>query len=124
MDFVSDQLFNGQKLRCLRIVDIHTRVSPAIGVGFRYTACNVVDTLEEAVKRYGKPECIRVDNGPELISKELDLWACANGVELDFSRPGKPTDNAYLDSLNSRFRQECYQHWFLFLEDAREKIES
>lgn len=125
MDFVSDQLFNGQKLRCLTIVDIHTRVSPAIGVGFRYMACQVVDTLELAVKRYGKPGCTRVDNGPDFISKELDLWAYANGVELDFSWPGKPTDNAYIESFNSRFRQECLnQHWFLSLEDAQEKIES
>lgn len=124
MDFVSNQLFNGQKLRCLTIVDIHTRVSPAIGVGFRYTACNVVDTLEVAVKGYGKPKCIRVDNGPEFIFKELDLWAYANGVELDFSRPGKPTDNAYIESFNSRFRHECLnQHWFLSLQDAQEKIE-
>lgn len=125
MDFVADQLFNGQKLRCLTIVDNHTRLCPAIGVGFRYTACNVVNTLEQAVKRYGKPDCIRVDNGPEFISKELDLWAYANNVTLDFSRPGKPTDNAFIESFNSCFRQECLnQHWFLSLDDAQEKIEA
>jgi putative transposase len=125
MDFVSDNLYNGQKLRSLTIVDNHTRISPAIGVGFRYTACNVIETLNQAVKRYGKPECIRVDNGPEFISKELDLWAYARGVQLDFSRPGKPTDNAFIESFNSRFRQECLnQHWFLSLEDAQEKIEA
>jgi putative transposase len=125
MDFVADQLFNGQKLRCLTIVDNHTRLCPAIGVGFRYTACNVVNTLEIAVTQYGKPDCIRVDNGPEFISKELDLWAYANNVTLDFSRPGKPTDNAFIESFNSRFRQECLnQHWFLSLNDAQEKIEA
>ena len=124
MDFVSDQLFNGQRLRSLTIVDNHTRICPAIGVGVRYTACNVIETLELAVKRYGMPQCIRVDNGPEFISKELDLWAYANAVTLDFSRPGKPTDNAFIESFNSRFRQECLnQHWFLSIEDAREKIE-
>lgn len=122
---MADQLFNGQKLRCLTIVDNHTRICPAIGVRFRYTACNVVATLEEAVRKYGKPACIRVDNGPEFISKELDLWAYANQVTLDFSRPGKPTDNAFIESFNSRFRQECLnQHWFLSLEDACEKIKS
>lgn len=125
MDFVADNLYNGQKLRCLTIVDNHTRISPAIGVGFRYTACNVIETLNLAVKRYGRPECIRVDNGPEFISKELDLWAYARGVQLDFSRPGKPTDNAFIESFNSRFRQECLnQHWFLSLEDAQVKIKA
>lgn len=123
MDFVADQLYNGQKLRCLTIVDNHTRICPAIGVGFRYTACQVIETLNLAVKRYGQPACIRVDNGPEFISKELDLWAYARGVQLDFSRPGKPTDNAFIESFNSRFRQECLnQHWFLSLEDAQAKI--
>lgn len=77
-------------------MDNHTRISPAIGVGFRYTACNVIETLNQAVKQYGMPECIRVDNGPEFISKELDLWAYARGVQLDFSRPGKTTDNAFI----------------------------
>jgi putative transposase len=71
------------------------------------------------------PECIRVDNGPEFISKEVDLWAYAHGVILDFSRPGKPTDNAFIESFNSRFRQECLnEHWFLSLEDAKEKVEA
>lgn len=123
MDFVSDALFNGQKLRCLTIVDNHTRLCPAIGTRFRYTACNVIETLDTAIKQYGTPSCIRVDNGPEFISKELDLWAYANKVTLDFSRPGKPTDNAFIESFNSRFRQECLnQHWFLSLKDAQEKI--
>lgn len=125
MDFVSDNLYNGQKRRCLTIVDNHTRISPAIGVRFRYTVCNVIETLNQAVQRYGTPECIRVDNGPEFISKELDLWAYARGVQLDFSRPGKPTDNAFIESFNSRFRQECLnQHWFLSLEDAQAKIKT
>ena len=82
-------------------------------------------TLEEAVREYGMPKTIRVDNGPEFISKELDLWAFTHGVTLDFSRPGKPTDNAFIESFNSRFRQECLNaSWFLNLNDARTKIES
>lgn len=101
MDFVSDNLYNVQKLRCLTIMDNHTRISPTIGVDFRYRACNVIDTLNQAVKRYGKPDCIRVDNGPEFISKELDLWAYARGAQLDFSRPGKPTDNAFMESFKA-----------------------
>ena len=66
----------------------------------------------------------RQHNGPQFTSKELDLWAYGKGVKLDFSRPGKPTDNAFIEAFNSRFRLECLnQHWFLSLEDAREKIE-
>jgi len=77
------------------------------------------------VKTCGCPKRIRVDNGPEFISRELDLWAYARSVVLDFSRPGKPTDNAYIESFNSRFRQECLdQHWFRDIEDARCKIEA
>ena len=68
---------------------------------------------------------IRVDNGPEFTSKRLDQWAYLNGVELDFSPLGKPTDNAFIESFNGRFRQECLnENWFLSLEDAEEKVES
>jgi putative transposase len=123
MDFVSDALFTGEKIRILTIVDAHTRASPGIGVGFSYKAHNVVQTLEQAVRQHGLPKVIRVDNGPEFVSKDLDLWAYANKVTLDFSRPGKPTDNAYIESFNSRFCQECLnEHWFLSLEDAKLKI--
>jgi putative transposase len=125
MDFVADQLFTGEKLRTLTILDIFTRQSPQIGVGFCYKSIDVVKSLEKAVRLYGKPKAIRVDNGPEFVAKELDLWAYSHGIILDFTRPGKPTDNAYIESFNSRFRQECLnQHWFLSLEDAKVKIEA
>lgn len=124
MDFMADQLFSGRRIRLLTIVDNFSRVSPFIGVGFSYKAHDVVAALELAVRRHGKPDRIRVDNGPEFISRDLDLWAYANKVILDFSRPGKPTDNAFIESFNSRLRQECLnQHWFLSLNDAKEKVE-
>jgi putative transposase len=124
MDFVSDALFGGRKLRILTIVDVFTRESPLIGVGFTYKGHDVVQTLEEAVRQHGYPMTLRIDNGPEFISKDLDLWAYAHGITLDFSRPGKPTDNSFIESFNSRFRQECLnQHWFLSLEDAKKKIQ-
>ncbi len=73
----------------------------------------------------GPPRTIRVDNGPEFISKALDRWAYDNGVTLDFSRPGKPTDIAFVESFNGRLRDECLNtHWFLSLADARAKIEA
>lgn len=124
MDFMTDELFDGQRLRLLTIVDNFSRVSPFIGVGSSYKGYDVVSGLNLAVAQYGAPECIRVESGPEFISKEVDLWAYAQGVVLDCSRPGKPTDNAFIESFNNRFRQECLnEHWFLSLEDAKEKIE-
>lgn len=72
----------------------------------------------------GAPKRIRVDNGSEFISHTLDHWAYENGVTLDFSRPGKPTDNPFIESFNGSFRDECLNlHWFLSIDDAREKIE-
>ncbi len=73
----------------------------------------------------GLPQTIRLDSGPEFISKALDQWAHWNKVSLDFSRPGKPTDNAFIESFNGRRRQECLNtNWFLSLDDAHEKIEA
>jgi putative transposase len=125
MDFLSDQLFDGRKIRVLTIVDNFTRVSPAIDVRLSYRGADVVATLERIASVYGRPKRICVDNGPEFISKELDLWAWLHGVELDFSRPGKPTDNAFAESFNGRFREECLNaYWFLSLDDARLKCEA
>jgi putative transposase len=75
-------------------------------------------------KQAGYPKTIRVDQGSEFISRDLDLWAYAHDVILDFSRPGKPTDNAFIEAFNGRLRAECLNaHWFLSLDDAREKLE-
>ena len=75
--------------------------------------------------RIGLPQVIRVDQGSQFTSKELDLWAYANGITLDFSRPGRPTDNAFAESFNATVRMECLgQHWFMGLDDARQKVEA
>ncbi len=125
MDFLSDQLFNGSKIRVLTIVDAFTKLSPAIDVRRRYTGADVVATLERVTREHGIPRSIRVDQGPEFISKDLDLWAWMNGVILDFSRPGKPTDNAFAEAFNGKVRAECIdQNWFLSVEDARLKCEA
>jgi len=124
MDFVSDALFDGQRLRALTLIDNYTRESLAIEVDRGITGKQVVDVLERIADRRGLPERIFLDNGPEFISKALDLWAYENGVILDFSRPGKPTDNALIESFNGRLRDECLNvNWFLSLEDAKSKIE-
>ena len=124
MDFVHDQLATGQKIRVLTVVDTFSRFSPVIDPRFSYRAEDVVATLERACASTGYPKTIRVDQGSEFVSRDLDLWAYAKGVTLDFSRPGKPTDNAFIEAFNGRLRAECLNaHWFLTLADAREKLE-
>ena len=125
MDFMSDQLVGGQRFRLLTLVDNHSRESLAIEVGQRLTGDDVVRVLEQVTADRGTPQSIRVDNGPEFISRSLDLWAYFNGVKLDFSRPGKPTDNAVIESFNGRLRDECLnQHWFLSLDEAKRLTEA
>jgi putative transposase len=124
MDFVTDSLFNGHRFRSLTIADNFSRECLAIEVGQHIKGEDVVRVVERIKAVRGKPGYIRVDNGTEFISKELDKWAYENKVILDFSRPGKPIDNAYIESFNSSFRDKCLNiNWFLSLEDAREKIE-
>jgi putative transposase len=124
MDFVHDQLATGKKIRVLTIVDTFSRYAPALDPRFSYRAEDVVRVLEEICPRIGYPKTIRVDQGTEFVSRDLDLWAYTRGVTLDFSRPGKPTDNAYIEAFNGRLRAECLNaHWFLTLADAAEKLE-
>ena len=128
MDFVSDQLFDGRRSRTLTLIDNCTRESLALHAAPRIRGINEVEVLERVAKEHGFPSSIQVDNGPEIISKDVDLWAYWNKVKLDFSRPGKPTpgaDNATIESFNARFRRECLNtHWFLSRTDARERIEA
>ncbi len=125
MDFMSDELFDGRRIRLLTIVDHFTRESLAIEVGQRLRGKDVVSVLVRLACDRTLPKTIRVDNGPEFTSKVLDQWAYANGVTLDFSRPGKPTDNAFIESFNGSIRAECLnENWFLSLDDAKEKTEA
>ena len=125
MDFVHDQLATGTKLRVLTIVDTFSRFSPAIEPRFNFRGADVVEVLERVGRVIGFPAGIRVDQGSEFVSRDLDLWAYQRGVTLDFSRPGKPTDNAFIESFNGKFRAECLNaHWFMSLDDARRKCEA
>jgi putative transposase len=125
MDFMTDELFDGRRIRLLTIVDHFTRESLAVDVGQRFRGRDVVDVLKRIGEHRKLPQTIRVDNGPEFTSKVLDQWAYANQVTLDFSRPGKPTDNAFIESFNGRVRAECLnENGFLSLEDAKTKIDS
>jgi len=123
MDFVADQLFDGRKFRCLTIVDNFSRFCHAIRVGKSIKGIDVVEVLDR-LKRENRtvPKRIQVDNGSEFISKDVDRWAYENNMILDYSRPGKPTDNPFIESFNGSFRDECLNvNWFLSLDDAYEK---
>ena len=126
MDFVADNLFDGRRFRALTIVDNFSRKCLCIHAAQSIKGTNVTAIVEKISTECGQyPDRIQVDNGSEFISRALDLWAYNNGVTLDFSRPGKPTDNPYIESFNGSFRDECLNmHWFLSLEDARQKIEA
>ena len=125
MDFVHDQLATGKKLRVLIVVDTFSRYVPMLDAGFSYRSEDLVATLDRVCRGTGYPKTIRVDQGSEFISREMDLWAYQRGVTLDFSHPGKPTDNAFIEAFNGRFRAECLTtHWFLTLADAAEKLEA
>ena len=124
MDFMSDQLFDGRPFRILTVIDGHTREALATVPRASFRAYQVVETLDRLVALRGRPKSLRVDNGPEFAGKVLDQWAWLNGVEIDFSRPGKPTDNALIEAFNGRLRAECLNaSWFLSLADARDRIE-
>jgi putative transposase len=125
MDFMRDQLAGGRVFRLLTVVDHYTRESPAIEVDLSLPGARVAQVLDRLVLRRGRPRSIHVDNGPEFTGRALDEWAHLRGVKLEFIRPGKPVENAFIESFNGRLRQECLeQHWFLDLADARRTIEA
>jgi putative transposase len=124
MDFVSDQLYNGKRFRALTVLDTYSRECLDIYADKAIKGEQVTYVLDRLKESRGLPKRIKVDNGPEFISRALDAWAYFNEVKLDYSRPGTPTDNAYIESFNGSFRDECLNtNWFMSLEDAREKIE-
>ncbi|MFN7096294.1 MAG: IS3 family transposase [Gammaproteobacteria bacterium] len=126
IDFVADQLFNERRIRALTIVDNFSRECLTIPVAHSIGGEDVVMTMN-SIKQFAArvPQRIQVDNCSEFISKVLDKWAYENEVILDFSRPGKPTDNAFIESFNNSLRDECLNtNWFLSLQDAKEKIEA
>jgi putative transposase len=125
LDFVSDQLVNGARFRALTIVDVFTRESLAIVVGQRLGAEHVVTALNRLAAQRHAPKVLFLDNGSEFTGRLLDLWAYHLKVQLDFSRPGKPTDNSFVESFNGSLRDECLNtNWFETLDDAKTMIEA
>ena len=121
---MSDTLGSGRRIRVLTIVDHFSRVSPAIEVDTSLPGSRVIEVLERAIERSGVPQMLCVDNGPEFSGRVLDQWAHRKRVKLQFSRPGKPTDNAMIETFNAKVRVECLdQHWFTSVEDAANTLE-
>lgn len=112
VDFLSDRLESGQPYRIVALIDVHTRECVAIEAARSMPAWRLVDVIDRAALRRGVPNMITADNGPELTSNALRSWAAANGVVLRYSRPGKPTDNPFIESFNSRLRAECADLWW------------
>ena len=124
MDFVHDRLINGRWFRSLTNVDDFTRECLAIEVDTSLTGVRVVEVLTQLAHTRRLPPTIVVDNGPEFAGRVLDAWAYRRGITLAFIQPGKPTQNAFVESFNSRLRDECLNaHWFVTVAEAQLTIE-
>jgi putative transposase len=125
MDFVADQLADGTKIRLLTIIDIYSRESLAIVAGHRLRGEDVVTALNRIVAKRPAPKCLFVDNGSEFSGQMLDLWAYHHQTRIDFSRPGKPTDNCFIETFNGSLRDECLNvHWFSSLAEVQSVVEA
>jgi putative transposase len=124
MDFTHDSMAHGRKFRTLNLMDGYSREAWAIEVDTSLLGARVLGVLERLKQERGMTAKTIVDNGPEFLSRVVDQWAYENGVEFHFIEPGKPTQNAYIESFHGKFRDECLnQNWFLSLNDARRIIE-
>ncbi len=123
MDFVHDQLADGRKFRVLTVIDKWSRESVTLEVDFALNGDRVVAAFERLAKQRPTPKAVTVDNGPEFTSKALDEWVYRHNVQLDFIRPGKPTENGMIESFNGRLRDECLNaQEFTSIDDARTKL--
>lgn len=123
MVFVSDQLANGRRFRVLNIVDDFTRECVLQVIDFSISGQRLARELDRLSECRSLPKAIVCDNGPELTSKAMFFWSQPTGVKLHFIQPGKPTQNAFVESFNGKFREYCLNlHWFASLQDARSII--
>ena len=124
MDFIQGVLSSGRRFRMLCVIDQFTKECPVIEIDFSLNGLRVSRVLEWLTLTRKRPEAITVDNGPEFAGIVLDQWAYKNSVKLDFIRPGKPVENAFIESFNGKLRHECLnQHYFKNLEEAKKAVE-
>jgi putative transposase len=120
MDFVSARTVDGRWFRTLTVLDLYTRESLALVADRSLTGANVAEALSRVLRQRTAPEAITVDNRSEFVSRAMDAWAYAHGVRLDFIRPGKPVDNAFIESFNGKLRDEClHSHVFTSVSAAQ-----
>jgi putative transposase len=125
LDFIADQSQDGRRFRALTVVDVFTREGVAIEVGQNLKGDDVLRTMNQLKKKRGAPKLLFCDYGTEFTIQAMDMWAYQNGIKIDFSRPGKPADNAFVESFNGTVRAECLDaHWFTDLNEARRLIEA
>jgi putative transposase len=125
MDFVSARLADGRWFRTLTVLDLYTRECLALVPDRSLTGVKVAETLNHVLRQRTAPRSITVDTGSEFVSRAMDLWAYANDVKLEFIRPGKPVENAFIESFNGRLRDECLNsHVFLSVVDARRQLDA
>ena len=125
LDFVHDALMDGRAFRVLTVVDQWSRWSPILEVAQGMSGRSVAEALDQAIAEHGKPPTITVDHGTEFTSRALDEWAYRRGLTLDFIRPGKPTENGFIEAFNGKLRDECLNaNQFLSIDDAKSKIEA
>jgi putative transposase len=125
IDFISDAIANGRAIRALTVIDGFTKESPVIEVDASLSAPRITRVLDEVIEQRGRPDGMRLDNGPEFTSRCFLAWAEQRGIQLVFIQPGKPVQNSFIESFNGRFRDECLNaNWFENLADARRKVEA
>jgi len=125
MDFVHDALADGRPFRVLTVVDQWSRHSPILEVATSLSGATVGAALDRVLPPTPRLQSITVDHGTEFMSRALEDWAFQRGVQLDFIRPGKPVENAFIESFNGRLRDECLNvHQFMSIDDAKAKIEA
>lgn len=123
LDFVADRTVDGQRFRVLTVIDVFTRECLALTVARQLRSPAVTATLDGVIAERGQPAALTVDNGTEFTANHFDAWAYTHSIAVDFIRPGKPIENAFIESFNGRLRDECLNaHWFYSLADARQTI--